>query len=57
MTFMGLVNPRAICPSCGAKIHTQQVIWMPGTKRTGSVCPQCGVGLSGKVGWDNKAIL
>jgi hypothetical protein len=31
---MGVLNPRAICPSCGAKIHTQQSI-LPGSKKEG----------------------
>jgi hypothetical protein len=54
---MGVLNPRAICPNCGAKIHTQQSIW-PGSKRTGTECPHCGVKLSGRVGaLDNKAVL
>jgi hypothetical protein len=57
---VGFVNPRAICPNCGAKIHTQGGVVGTATglgHRTGTVCPQCGVALSGKVGWDNKAKL
>ena len=47
---MGFWNPRAICPNCGAKIHTQSSGW-----RTGQQCPNCGTALSGSVGWDKKA--
>jgi hypothetical protein len=40
---MGVLNPRAICPNCGGKIHTQ-------AGRTGRECQFCGVALTGKVG-------
>jgi len=39
---MGFWNPRAICPNCGAKIHTQ-------SHRTGTECPECHVALTGKM--------
>ena len=61
---MGVRNMRAICPSCGSKIHTQPkglgnlTIGNSGAlAQTGSECPNCGVALSGKVGIDNRAIL
>src|SRR5262245_20776901 len=55
---MGIWNPRAFCPNCGAKIHTHDSSLIPGTRRTGTQCPNCGVKLSGRVGWlDNKAVL
>lgn len=48
---MGLVNPRAICPNCGGKIHTQGgLLGDVFGHRTGLVCQHCGVGLTGKVG-------
>jgi predicted amidophosphoribosyltransferase len=47
---MGFFNPRTFCPNCGAKIHTNN-------RRTGKVCPQCGVALTGKVKLGNKAEL
>ena len=50
---MGFLNPRAICPSCGGKIHAQSTMW--NAPRTGTVCPHCGTALTGKVGFDNKA--
>lgn len=50
---MGFWNPRAICPSCGAKIHTQS-----SGRRTGKRCPACHVALTGKLElFGNKAIL
>jgi uncharacterized protein (DUF983 family) len=45
---MGVVNPRAICPHCGGKIHTQM-------GETGKHCQWCGEALTGRVGLDNKA--
>lgn len=45
---MGFWNPRAICPSCGAKIHTQGRLFVIGAT-TGKVCPNCGVKLSGRI--------
>ena len=48
---MGFWNMRAICPNCGAKIHTQG-------GSTGKVCPSCGVDLKGYVNmFTNKAKL
>lgn len=54
---MGFWNPRAICPNCGAKIHTQgQIVFGPLTAETGKTCPNCGVALTGRVGvFSNKA--
>lgn len=54
---MGFWNPRAICPSCGAKIHTHDPTGLLIVKRTGTKCPNCGVALTGKIGLDNKAKL
>ena len=54
---MGLWNPRAFCPNCGAKIHTHDSSLIPGTRRTGTECPNCGAKLSGKVGLGDKAVL
>lgn len=61
---MGLRNLRAICPRCGAKIHTQpkglgKITWANSwfLVETGKQCPECGVALSGKVKMDNKAEL
>lgn len=61
---MGVRNMRAICPKCGAKIHTQpkglgHITWANSGAlvQTGAECPYCHVALSGKVGIDNKAIL
>lgn len=57
---MGFWNPRAICPNCGAKIHTQpadDLTQILGARRTGTKCPQCGVELTGRVTLDNKATL
>jgi hypothetical protein len=61
---MGIRNLRAICPSCGGKIHTQakgvgRFTWASSSAlvATGSECQHCGAALSGKVGVDNKAIL
>jgi len=53
---VGFFNPRAICPNCGAKIHTQDALPGPrfpggGIQRTGKQCPQCGIPLTGKVGF------
>jgi hypothetical protein len=60
---MGVLNTRAICPSCGGKIHTQarglgHLTWARSGPlvKTGSQCQWCGVKLSGKVGLDNVAI-
>lgn len=60
---MGFKTNRAICPSCGGKIHTQARglaafgVGVSGPLvRTGTVCQWCGIALSGKVGADNKAI-
>jgi hypothetical protein len=54
---MGFWNPRAICPSCGAKIHTQGRLLVLGAS-TGKLCPNCGVKLSGRINeLTNKAIL
>jgi ribosomal protein L7/L12 len=50
---MGFWNPRANCPSCGAKIHTQS-----SGRRTGTECPECHAALTGKVELlGKKAIL
>lgn len=50
---MGFWNPRAICPNCGAKIHTQAGGWA-----TGRQCPACGVALTGtKTFFSNEAKL
>lgn len=61
---MGIRNTRAICPNCGGKIHTQAkgvgaLTWANrgALAQTGTECPNCGVGLTGKVGVDNRAIL
>jgi hypothetical protein len=63
---MGFMNPRAICPNCGGKIHTQPNAWgalfFSGVRptfavRTGSTCPFCGVALTGKVTITNQAVL
>jgi hypothetical protein len=53
---MGFWKPRAICPNCGSKIHTQDALPGPplpggGIQRTGTQCPQCGIPLTGKVGF------
>lgn len=56
---------RAICPNCGGKIHTQPKGFLgaiaigangPLTK-TGTTCELCGVALTGKVTFDNHAVL
>lgn len=52
---MGFNNPRAICPNCGGKIHTQAA--GPFAQRTGTTCQLCGVALTGKVSWTNRAEL
>lgn len=54
---MGIRNLRAICPNCGAKIHTQPKglghvsLWMNSGPlvKTGTQCPMCGVALTGRV--------
>jgi len=53
---MGLRNLRAICPNCGAKIHTQpkgigRISWVNTWMftETGQECPYCGVELTGNV--------
>lgn len=52
---MGIFNPRAFCPACGAKIHTHEAGL---GRRTGTRCPECGVALTGKVRWhDNMGEL
>ena len=63
MTAVGFKTNRAICPSCGGKIHTQARgiaalgVGVSGPLvRTGTRCQWCGIALSGKVGADNKAI-
>ncbi len=60
---MGFKTNRAICPSCGGKIHTQARgiaalgVGISGPLvRTGTSCQWCGIALSGRVGVDNKAI-
>lgn len=62
---MGIRNLRAICPNCGAKIHTQPKglghvsLWMNSGPlvKTGTQCPMCGVALTGKVLLGNQAEL
>lgn len=61
---MGIMNLRAICPNCGGKIHTQpkglgHFTWMRSAwlVKTGTACMHCGVGLTGKVSWGNRAVL
>ena len=62
---MGLLNIRARCPKCGGLIHTQptalgSLTWMrngPLLVTTGKECQWCGVALTGKVDWQNRAIL
>lgn len=60
---MGLRNLRAICPNCGAKIHTQpkglgHFTWANSwfLVQTGTECPQCHVALTGKVTAGNRAV-
>ena len=53
---MGFWNPRAICPACGGKIHTQQA-FIELRPRTGKRCQHCGVALTGKVTWGNEGVL
>jgi DNA-binding NarL/FixJ family response regulator len=60
---MGFKTNRAICPSCGGKVHTQARgiaalgVGVSGPLvKTGTTCQWCGIALSGKVGADNKAI-
>mgnify|MGYP003577476606 CR=1 FL=1 len=59
---MGVRNLRAICPNCGAKIHTQpkglgHITWANSWvfAQTGHECPQCGVALTGKITADGRA--
>lgn len=61
---MGVMNLRAICPSCGGKIHTQpkglgHFTWARSwfLVQTGKECQHCGVALSGRVKADNRAEL
>jgi hypothetical protein len=61
---MGVRNLRAICPNCGAKIHTQakglgHVTWGNSwfNAQTGRECPYCHVALTGKVTAGGKAEL
>jgi DNA-directed RNA polymerase subunit RPC12/RpoP len=61
---MGLRSLRAICPNCGAKIHTQpkglgHITWANSwiTAQTGRECPYCGVALTGKVTAAGRAEL
>lgn len=53
---MGLINQRAICPSCGGKIHTQAALLGFLTAQTGRRCQWCGIALTGRVRWTNKAV-
>lgn len=60
---MGLRNLRAICPNCGAKIHTQpkglgHITWANSWlfAETGSECPECGLPLTGKVTAGGRAV-
>jgi hypothetical protein len=54
-TEVGVRNPRAFCPNCGAKIHTHRSYTLAALtfrerwQRTGVECPQCHVPLTGKV--------
>lgn len=59
---MGLRNLRAICPNCGAKIHTQpkglgRFTWANSwlLVQTGTECPYCHIALTGKVTAGNRA--
>lgn len=61
---MGLRNLRAICPNCGAKIHTQpkglgHITWANSwvLAQTGTECPYCHVALTGKVTAAGRAEL
>jgi len=61
---VGVRNLRAICPNCGAKIHTQpkglgHITWANSwiNVQTGKECPSCGVALTGKVKANNRAEL
>lgn len=61
---MGLLNQRATCPNCGGKLHTRPrglgyFTWMRSGPlvKTGTQCQWCGVALTGKVGWDNHAVV
>ena len=58
------MNLRAICPNCGGKIHTQpkglgHLTWARSGPlvKTGTICQHCGVALTGKVSFDNRAEL
>jgi DNA-directed RNA polymerase subunit RPC12/RpoP len=60
---MGLRNLRAICPNCGAKIHTQpkglgHFTWANSwfSVQTGTECPYCHIALTGKVTAGNRAV-
>ena len=60
---MGLRNLRAICPKCGAKIHTQpkglgHFTWANNwiSVQTGTECPHCHIALTGKVTAGNRAV-
>lgn len=55
---------RAICPNCGGKIHTQPkgiFALSPGANgfmvKTGNECEHCGIKLTGKVDYKNRAVL
>lgn len=56
---------RAICPSCGGKIHTQPKGFLGSIAigangalmKTGTTCEHCGVALTGKVTPTNYAVL
>jgi hypothetical protein len=61
---VGLRNLRAICPNCGAKIHTQpkglgHITWANSwvLAQTGRECPYCGVALTGKITAAGRAEL
>ncbi len=62
---MGVRNTRAICPNCGGKIHTQPKglghfsLWANSwfLVQTGDECQHCGVALTGRVKYDNRAEL
>ncbi len=53
---MGIINPRAICPNCGSKIHTQGGLFAF-RHSTGTKCPNCGVALTGRTDFFNNAQL
>lgn len=57
---MGMRNPRTRCGKCGGWIQTQKPLSSIVTGKTETVgrsCPHCGVALTGKVTWNNKAEL